>query len=62
MNATKAERDACKHGNVKIIKEVLEREHKSVLASLKQTKDDPRYYQGSINILDDIISLFGTAE
>ena len=57
MNYSTKEKDSIKHGNMALILEILQREEKIVLSKLKASRDDQRYFQGSIGTLDEILEL-----
>lgn len=57
LKVTKEEADLIKYGNVGLLRKRLESLDVSIILSLKNNKDDTRFYQGASQIVDSLLKI-----
>lgn len=60
LKISKEEGNLIKNGNVELLRKCLETLDASIIKSLKNNKDDMRFYQGASSVVDSLIRTLST--
>lgn len=58
MKYSKDEKLRMMNGDSRLLLSIIEAEEAKVLAALKTSKDDARFYQGASYIIDELLKIF----
>lgn len=60
LKVTKEQGELIKNGNVELLRKCLESLDESIIKSLKNNKEDTRFFQGASQVVDDLLRVLTT--